>query len=91
MQARLTSEILLAIHGGAGSLQPGRDEETEIRRALTECLSAGGEVLVPGEKERQTKAQRLVTGLPLSEQAWDDILRAAHAAGLNLEKGVGGE
>ena len=48
MNSRPTSEILLAIHGGAGSVQHGRDEETDIRRALTECLSAGGEVLLRG-------------------------------------------
>ena len=37
----------------------------------------GEEVLVPGEKERMTMAERSKSGLPLSEGAWGDILAAA--------------
>ena len=43
----------------------------------------GGEVLVPGEKERSTMAQRSRTGLPLSEGAWADILTAAKKVGMS--------
>ena len=43
----------------------------------------GGEVLVPGEKERSTMAQRSRTGLPLSEGAWADILTAARMVGMS--------
>jgi len=46
-------------------------------------LQPGGEVLVPGEKERMTMAERLETGLPLSEGAWDDILAAAGKVGMS--------
>ena len=42
----------------------------------------GGEVLVPGEKERMTMAQRRENGLPLSEGAWGDILAAAQTVGM---------
>ena len=43
----------------------------------------GGEVLVPGEKERSTMAERSRTGLPLSEGAWADILTAAQMVGMS--------
>ncbi len=43
----------------------------------------GGEVLVPGEKERSTMADRSRTGLPLSEGAWADILTAAEKVGMS--------
>ena len=45
-------------------------------------LQPGGEVLVPGEKERMTMAERLETGLPLSQGAWEDILVAAEKVGM---------
>ncbi len=43
----------------------------------------GGEVLIPGEKEKRTMAERLRTGLPLAPQAWSDILGAARRVGLS--------
>ena len=46
-------------------------------------LRAGGEVLVPGEKERMTMAERLESGLPLSEGAWEDILAATEKVGMS--------
>ena len=43
----------------------------------------GGEVLIPGEKEQRTMAERSVDGLPLAEQTWDDIVGKARAIGLS--------
>ena len=43
----------------------------------------GGEVLVPGEKERRTMVERRESGLPLSEGAWEDILAAAEKVGMS--------
>ncbi|MCY4284466.1 MAG: Ldh family oxidoreductase [Thiotrichales bacterium] len=43
----------------------------------------GGEVLVPGEKERMTMAERTKSGLPLSEGVWEDILKAARKVGMS--------
>ena len=43
----------------------------------------GGQVLVPGEKERMVMAERLRTGLPLAGQAWDDIVATARRKGVN--------
>lgn len=43
----------------------------------------GGEVLIPGEKEKQVMAERLVSGLPLAGEAWRDIVDTARNAGMN--------
>ncbi len=43
----------------------------------------GGQVLVPGEKERALMAEREATGLPLTPATWADILGAARRVGLS--------
>lgn len=55
---------------------------------------SGGEVLIPGEKEKQTMAERLVTGLPLAPEAWSDIVDTARNAGMSqteIESTLGGK
>ncbi len=44
--------------------------------------SPGGQVLVPGEKERATLAERTAGGLPLAEEAWADIVATARSLGI---------
>ena len=39
-------------------------------------------ILVPGDKERQVKTERLTHGVPLTKEAWDDICNAAKRVGL---------
>ena len=46
----------------------------------------GGEVLVPGEPERRTRARRLAEGIPLPEGTWRAILGAARRAGLSQRR-----
>lgn len=60
----------------------------EVRNYVAFVKSArptepGGQVLIPGEKEKMTMAERLETGLPLASQAWDDIVATARAKGVN--------
>lgn len=44
-----------------------------------------GEVLIPGEKERQVMAERLETGLPLAPEAWADIVATAGRKGVDAD------
>lgn len=44
-------------------------------------LEAGGEVLVPGEPERRTRARRLAGGIPLDDKTWQDIAETAASLG----------
>ena len=39
-------------------------------------------VLIPGEPERRSKAERLRDGIPLDDQTWSDLLGAARSAGV---------
>jgi hydroxycarboxylate dehydrogenase B len=45
-------------------------------------------VLIPGDKERQTRAERTAEGLPLTETTWSAILQTARRVGLD-EAGIG--
>jgi len=45
----------------------------------------GGEVLLPGEPERRTKAERLADGVPLPEPVWQTLLTAGRPHGLDGE------
>ena len=42
----------------------------------------GGEVLIPGEKEKQVMSERLKSGLPLAPEAWEDIVKTARDSGM---------
>lgn len=61
---------------------------SEVRRFLAWIRSAApidpkAGVLVPGDKERMTAAERRAHGIPLSPQTWEAILDAARAVGLS--------
>ena len=43
---------------------------------------AGGEVLIPGEKEKQVMGERLKSGSPLAPEAWEDIVKTARNSGM---------
>lgn len=45
-------------------------------------VTADGEVLLPGEPERRTRAERLIAGVPLAEAAWAAIRRTAETVGV---------
>ena len=46
-------------------------------------IAPDGEVLIPGEIEQRTLAERERTGLPLPERTWTDILATASKLGLD--------
>jgi hydroxycarboxylate dehydrogenase B len=48
--------------------------------------SAGGEVLVPGEPERRSKAERLKNGVPLPDDAWRAICATAREVGVDPDR-----
>ena len=45
----------------------------------------GGEVLLPGEPERRTRAKRLADGVPLPDPVWETLLAAGRPFGLDGE------
>jgi uncharacterized oxidoreductase len=46
----------------------------------------GGEVLIPGEPEERTRAQRLKEGVPLPEDTWKAIAYAAEKVGIDAAR-----
>jgi hydroxycarboxylate dehydrogenase B len=46
----------------------------------------GGETLLPGEKERRTRTERLSQGVPLPEETWSLILDTARSVGVDTAK-----
>lgn len=68
-------------HLGHGFVEEVRNYTKFVKSARP--TEPGGHVLIPGEKEKMTMAERLETGLPLAAEAWDDIVSTARAKGVN--------
>ncbi len=69
-------------------VDPGAMFSDDVARYITYFKSAkpatpGGEVLVPGEPEQRTRAQRLAEGIPLPDDTWASILAAAREVGVD--------
>jgi uncharacterized oxidoreductase len=47
------------------------------------AAQAGGETLVPGEPEQQTRAQRLAKGIPLARETWASLVDTARCVGVD--------
>lgn len=58
-----------------------RDYISWIRQAKP--AENGGNVLIPGDPERSTRAKRLADGVPFAEEAWSDIVQTAYSTGLS--------
>jgi uncharacterized oxidoreductase len=50
----------------------------------TPSVTAGSEVLLPGELEQQTKARRLAEGVDISDESWQKIAETARAVGVTV-------
>ena len=50
--------------------------------------AAGGEVLVPGEPEARTRADRLAHGVPLQPETWDRIVAVGRELGVSPPGGI---
>ena len=49
----------------------------------TKTVEPGGEILLPGEPEARTRAQRLAQGIPLPDDTWAALLATARDVGLD--------
>ncbi len=67
-----------------GGLEKFQHEVTEMIAYIHSTAPAAGvdRVRVPGEPERESVAVRSESGIPLSEGAWDELAKAALAAGV---------
>jgi hydroxycarboxylate dehydrogenase B len=53
-------------------------------------VSAGGEVLIPGEPEARTRAERLREGIYIADDTWNAIVATARQVGLEPPHNLGG-
>jgi len=82
---------MLSIYMALDYFTSDHDYALEARRYIEYFKSArpaqaGGEVLLPGEAERRTRADRLANGVPLPEDAWRSIRETALKVGVNRDR-----
>jgi uncharacterized oxidoreductase len=86
--ARFSSSMLSIVIAPEAYADAG-EVGAEIRRYVEFVKSArprapGDEVLLPGEPERRTRAERLAGGIPVDATTWDQILASGVQVGLEL-------
>ena len=69
------------IFGGADSFAREVSEMSTWLKASTPAVGFDG-VRLPGEPERESQAERSRTGIPIDDQSWSSIVKAALKAGL---------
>ncbi len=87
--ARSGGAVIIAVD--AAAFRPLAEFEAAAMEALGRVKAippAPGfaEVLVPGEPERRTRAERLRTGIPLPEVTWHEIVDAARGLGVEVQR-----
>ena len=79
---------MLSIYLDPGHFDAGTGFAAEVRAFVdgiraSEPIDPAEGVMVPGDKERRTAAERRRDGIPLSEETWAAILGAARSSGVN--------
>ena len=82
---------MLSIYLDPTFFQKDRDFAAEIERFITWVKSSArttpsGDILMPGEIEERTKAQRSRDGIDIDETTWSQIVGAGKAVGLGVEQ-----
>lgn len=54
---------------------------------ISSCAPAPGfdEVVLPGELDFRSRKKRVVEGIPVAEETWEQILRTASKVGVSIE------
>lgn len=78
---------MLSIIIDPGRLAGEREMKTEMDAAIDHVRSSSREdpdqpILMPGEPERQSRAERLETGIPIPDPAWRELVRAGEMMGV---------
>jgi hydroxycarboxylate dehydrogenase B len=78
---------MLSIYMDPTVFREGADFAADVRQFIEWVKSCpkcepGGEILVPGEIEERTKAQRLARGIELDENTWQNLVKVASGLGV---------
>jgi uncharacterized oxidoreductase len=87
-EGRRFANGMLSFYVDPARIDPAGFFGPEIERYVAYVKSArpavaGGEVLVPGEPEQRTRAERLANGVPLPDDTWAAIVATARDVGLD--------
>ena len=87
-EGRRWANGMLSIYLDPARFDPAGFFPEDVMRYVAYVKSArpatpGGEVLVPGEPEERTRAQRLEEGVPLPDDTWSAILDSARRIGID--------
>ncbi len=76
--------------GAFGSREAFDDEVEKFTRWVKASPPAPGidEVMVPGDPERKSKAERLETGIPIDDTTFEELLAAGEAVGLARDEAM---
>jgi len=88
MEGRRFANGMFSVYVDPTVIDPEAFFPGEVARYVAFVKSArpvapDGEVLVPGEPERRTRAERLADGIPLPDDTWGAITMAARQVGIN--------
>ena len=79
---------MLSIYIDPQRLDAGHMFSGEVARYMdfvksSKRIKADSEILLPGEPELRTKAERLAGGVPLTDETWASIVAAARSVGVD--------
>jgi len=82
---------MLSFYVDPARIDPGGMFPQEVQRYIGfvkegKPATPDDEILLPGEKEERTRAQRLAHGVPLAEETWGLLLDAARGAGVDVRR-----
>jgi uncharacterized oxidoreductase len=81
---------MLSIYMAPSFFSSDHDAAAEARAYLdfvksSRSASSSGEILLPGEPERRTRAERLEHGVPLADEVWASLCSAARQHAIDAE------
>lgn len=88
LEGRRWANGMLSVYIDPARIDPEGFFPGDVERYLAFYKTArpiddGGEVLAPGDKERQVRADRETNGIPISEETWNNIKGSAAKLGVN--------
>ncbi|MDA9488484.1 hypothetical protein XI08_04480 [Bradyrhizobium sp. CCBAU 11361] len=79
---------MLAFHVGPEVVDTSHVFDAEVSRHVdfiraTGPVAGGDQVLIPGDPERKTRAERTQNGIPLPDDTWAAIVNTAREVGVS--------
>jgi uncharacterized oxidoreductase len=88
LEGRRWANGMLSVYIDPAKIDPDGFFPEDVERYLAfyktaRPIETGGDVLAPGDKERQVRADREANGIPISDETWNNIKESAARLGVN--------